>query len=95
MANKKNLKPFTKGDPRINRNGRPKAFDFIRALAQQIAEEVDPNIKKTNAEIVLRRLMKDDGAKFIEVAYGKTPDKVEMSGDALRELVVRVVKVEE
>lgn len=86
---------FTKGDPRINRNGRPKAFDFIRSLAQQIAEEVDPNIKKTNAEIVLRRLMKDDGAKFIEVAYGKTPDKVEVSGDTFKELVVRIVKVDE
>ena len=32
-------KGFTKGDPRINRNGRPKSFDQLRALAQQIAHE--------------------------------------------------------
>jgi hypothetical protein len=74
-------KPFIKGDPRINRNGRPRSFDFIRELAQQIGDEVDPNIKKTNAEIVLRRLMKDDGDKFIEVAYGKTPQTLNLEVD--------------
>ena len=33
-------KGFVKGDPRINRNGRPKSFDQLRALAQEIAHEV-------------------------------------------------------
>jgi hypothetical protein len=85
---------FVKGDPRINRNGRPKAFDYIRELAQQIGDEVDPVIKKTNAEIVLRKLMKEHGDKFLEVAYGKTPDRVEMMGNMDHELVIRVVKVD-
>ena len=37
--NPQNLKPFVKGDPRINRKGRPKSFDALRTLAQDIAHE--------------------------------------------------------
>lgn len=81
-AKKQRGVPFVKGDSRINKNGRPKAFDFIRELAQKIGSEVEPVIKGkpnalTNAEIVLRQLMMRDGAKFIEVAYGKVPQPVE------------------
>lgn len=69
-----NKKPgtFKKGDPRINRRGRPKSFDALRALAQQIANEtavtkegtpaihddgINPPHVMTNVEAVLRRWM--------------------------------------
>ena len=84
---------FSKGDPHINRKGRAPAFDFIRSLAQQIASEVDPVLKKTNAEVALRQLLKDDPMKFIEIAYGKVPDKLTITGDPDLKLVVEIVKV--
>ena len=36
----KQLKPFVKGDPRINRNGRPKTFDTWRSLNQETMNEL-------------------------------------------------------
>ena len=39
MANEQNLKPFVKGDPRINRGGRPKTFDAWRTLTVEVLRE--------------------------------------------------------
>jgi hypothetical protein len=64
-----NLKPFKKGDPRINRKGRPKTFDALRALTQQIVHEtavkdgkpavyddgVNPPHVMTNVEAIIRK----------------------------------------
>lgn len=76
-------KGFTKGDPRINRKGRPKSFDQLRALAQMIANEVgatDENgTPHTNAEMALRKLLKEETTKFLEVAYGKVPQPVDVT----------------
>ena len=38
--------PFRKGDPRINRKGRPKSFDQLRSLAQEIAHEAAKQSKE-------------------------------------------------
>lgn len=78
---------FVKGDPRINRNGRPKSFDEVRALAQEVAHEGANTIR------ILRILRdwsgSDDVSKqraFVEYAFGKVPDKIESTIDDKRTL---------
>lgn len=80
---------FKKGDARINRKGRPKSFDALRELAQQIAHEeakgkdgqiiINGKIA-TVTEVILRSwaTSKDPRQQqaFIEIAYGKTPTVV-------------------
>ena len=91
--NPQNLKPFKKGDPRINRNGRPKSFDALRTLAQDIAHEkakaggntvVIDGHSVTVAEAILRQWAQSKNPalqqKFIEVAFGKVPQAVEITG---------------
>lgn len=80
-------KPFVKGDARINRKGRPKTFDTLRREAVKIACEMlkDP---KTGEEIsvahaILRSWASGDAQAqrlFIEYAYGKVPNKEEITG---------------
>jgi hypothetical protein len=86
-------KGFKKGDPRINRKGRPRSFDALRELAQQIAHEVaktpsgDPVIVESHkvsvAEIILRSWAQSKNPQlqraFIEIAFGKVPDKVDLT----------------
>ena len=83
-----------KGDPRINRKGRPKHFDALRELAQQIAHEtpkdkegqplvIDGHIA-TVTEAILRQWATSKNPQlqkaFIEYAYGKVPDRQELTG---------------
>jgi len=85
-------KGFVKGDPRINRKGRPRNFDQLRRLAISILSEpakgadgqpivIDGHIA-TNVEIILRTAMRSPrfAQLLLEVAYGKVPDRVEVSG---------------
>ncbi len=89
-----NLKPFQKGkDPRRNTNGRPRTFDALRKLAQQIATEdvtqggqplVIDGHKVTVIEAVMRALASSknprDRELFLKYAYGAPPSSVEVSG---------------
>ena len=96
-------KGFVKGDPRINRKGRPKSFDALRTLAQEISHEealsggqplvVNGKIV-TVAEAILRQLAQSKNPKerqlFLEIAYGKVPAPIELSGadgDPLRVII--------
>jgi len=82
-----NRKPgtFVKGDKRINRKGRPRNFDKLRALAKQIACEVidlDDQSQVTRVEHILREWARSGDRQkqqgLLEIAYGKVPDKIEM-----------------
>ena len=98
--------PFVKGDPRINRKGRPKSFDALRALAISIAREDATNQKGdpltwagkpvTYAEYVLRSWVFDKAHQkdFIEAAFGKVPDKVDLTSNG-ESIVVKLVKDEQ
>lgn len=85
--------PFVKGDPRINRNGRPKSFDALRTLAQQIAHEtvkaggadmVVDGHKVTVTEAVLRQWFQSNDFQkqraAMEIAFGKVPTQIELGG---------------
>ena len=89
---------FKKADPRINRKGRPKSFDALRELAQQIAHETTNVVvdghKATVAEMILRTWAKSQNPQlqkaFIEIAFGKVPDNLELNSSG--EVVFRVVR---
>lgn len=80
-----NRKPgtFVPGDKRINRKGRPKSFDQLRALAQMIAHEAGATdadgTPHSNAEMALRKLLRDETAKYLEIAFGKVPTDINVT----------------
>ena len=94
------MSKFVKGDPRINRKGRPKSFDALRALAQEIAHEtatkdgvplVIEGHKVTVAEAILRTWATSKNPQlvksFIEIAFGKVPDNLEI--DQIMKVIVQ------
>ena len=95
-SSRANLRPFTTGDVRINRRGRPKNFDAFRRLAQAIAHEPDPqNPSITTVEGILRSWAASREPTlqraFIEYGFGKPPEKVEAEGLEPKTMVIQVV----
>lgn len=94
MANK-NPSPenrFKPGDPRINRKGRPKTSDDLKALGLSLLHEpardkdgnpvvIDGHVA-TNLEMVLRRMMQDkrQAADLLDRVFGKVPNAVDLRG---------------
>lgn len=48
---------FKKGDPRINRKGRPKRTWTWAGLLERAAEEIEPKTGKTYKELVTKRML--------------------------------------
>ena len=92
---------FSERKQHINRKGRPRSFNQIRALAQNIAHEKIANADgavMTRVEAILRSwaTCKQPVLQlaFISYCYGKVPDKVEMSGadgEPLKPMVIQVI----
>lgn len=101
-------KGFRKGDPRINRKGRPKSFDALRELAQQIAHEsvlrdgepvvIDGHIV-TAAELIMRQWATSKNPQlqkaFVEVAFGKVPDVTQLTGEGGGPVEIRLVDTDD
>jgi hypothetical protein len=73
-------KGFVKGDPRCNRNGRPRGFDELRRVAQMIAnEDVVGADGRTisRVELLFRRWSRSKNPMlqklFVEIAFGPVP----------------------
>ena len=101
MANnpnaKANLKPFVKGDKRINRDGRPATAASLSALAKRIGHEV---ATKKNGEVltgpdgrpvtvietILRQWAQNPRQQgdFVDRAYGKVATPVDVTSKGER-----------
>ena len=84
---------FDKRPQAISRKGRPKSFDALRSLAVGMASEqaVDKNGNPilyngkpvTNAQLIMYQWLTDKKYQkdFIEVAFGKVPQAIELTGN--------------
>jgi hypothetical protein len=99
---KRGGRPFVKGDARINRKGRPKSFEALRREAIKLAGEYITN-PATGEQASIARLILESWAKssdpqaqklFIEYAYGKVPNKEEITGadGGANKLIIEVVR---
>lgn len=79
----------------INKKGRPKSFADLRALAQTIAhKELKDGVTVTEAILTGWAGSKNPKLQiqFMEVAYGKVPTPVEVSGPDGKDIPIAVVQ---
>ena len=92
MSNPTGKGGFQERKHQINRKGRPKSFDALRALGQQIAHEAAKDGSApivieghiiTVAEAILRQWATSKNPQlqraFIEICFGKVPDALDVT----------------
>jgi len=77
-------KPFTKNDPRINREGRPKKLPELEVIiAEVLSKEKDGKTAVQQVIEALEAKAKKGDARAIELllnrAYGKIPEKLDLT----------------
>lgn len=89
QVGKKNLKSFVKGDPRINRGGRPKKLPVLKKLMEELLGGIDGD-DLTNSELaaVVKNMISTAksknklhvvaGKEILDRAYGKSVQKEEV-----------------
>lgn len=96
MPNPENLKkrkPFTKNDPRINKEGRPKKLPEIdQLLADVLGEDGKGNIAAKSILIALhKRAMKGDvraAEVLLDRAYGKAKQSIDINKQELEVTII-------
>lgn len=86
----KGLRPFVKGDPRINRNGAPKKLPIQKALMEALLGHTDEeDLTESEAAMIVRALIrqaKDDRSikqvqaaqEILNRAFGKPKETIEL-----------------
>ena len=88
MTNKKPVSSFRDHPENINRKGRPKTGLAFAELVREVMEEKNPKTKKSKIEsmvdVAVNRAMRGSWQFYDALtarAYGKVPDKVELSNE--------------
>lgn len=88
---------FTKGDARINRKGRPRDADTLKALAQSIGNEIamldgEPLIENEAIVTRIEAILRDWASSpeypkqraFVEYAYGKPKEEATVTNNVIQ-----------
>lgn len=87
MPNPQNLKPFVKGDPRINRKGQPRKLPRINdLLAEVLGEDEKSSAAKAILEAILKKAKRGDvkaAELLLNRAYGSVKQVVSVEAKVL------------